>query len=110
VKLESVRPAGTACDTAPRDPGLPQTVREAAQEFESLFIAQIMQTMRRTAPETGLVGAGGGGRLFREMLDQELSKEIAHSGGFGIAEILFRQLAPEGAGQERPVQERDHED
>jgi peptidoglycan hydrolase FlgJ len=85
-----------AAGSAPRD------LREATGEFESLFITQIMQAMRATVPESGLMGDGGGQRVFREMLDQELSRHIAHAGGLGIGEILYRQLTE---GQTSPTDE-----
>ena len=30
--------------------------------------------------------------IFREMLDQELSRQIAFAGGFGIGDMLYQQL------------------
>jgi peptidoglycan hydrolase FlgJ len=70
----------------------PRTLREATEEFESLFVAQMMRSMRSTVPDSGLLGAGGGQQIFREMLDHELSRRAAYSGGFGIGEMLYRQL------------------
>jgi peptidoglycan hydrolase FlgJ len=73
-------------------PGTPGTLREAAQEFESLFIAQMMKSMRGTVPQSGLMGSDSGQGIFREMLDQELSRQIAFAGGFGIGDMLYQQL------------------
>ncbi len=70
----------------------PRTLREAAQEFESLFIAQVMKTMRGTVAQSGLMGSDSGQGIFREMLDQELSRQIAFAGGFGIGDMLYQQL------------------
>jgi flagellar protein FlgJ len=70
----------------------PRTLREAAREFESLFVAQVVKAMRSTVPDGGFLGSSGGERIFREMLDQELSREIAFAGGFGIGDVLCRQL------------------
>ncbi len=87
---------GTVASTVqPLDSGTPRTLREATQEFESLFIAQMMKEMRSTVPESGLLGSGSEQGIFREMLDQELSRRIAGTGGFGIGEILYQQLASE---------------
>jgi len=71
---------------------MPRTLREAAQEFESLFIAQVMKTMRGTVAQSGLMGSDSGQGIFREMLDQELSRQIAFAGGFGIGDMLYQQL------------------
>jgi peptidoglycan hydrolase FlgJ len=83
--------AGTEDATTPR------TVREAAQEFESLFVAKLMESMRRTVPQGGLLGESSSLQIFREMLDQETARQIAKGGGFGIGEMLSHQLAPDEA-------------
>jgi Rod binding domain-containing protein len=75
-----------------RNAGTPGTLREAAQEFESLFIAQMMKSMRGTVPQSGLMGSDSGQGIFREMLDQELSRQVAFAGGFGIGDMLYQQL------------------
>jgi Rod binding domain-containing protein len=75
-----------------RDPSTPGTLREASQEFESLFIAQMMKSMRATVPQSKLLGSDSGQGMFRELLDQELSRQIAFAGGFGIGDILYQQL------------------
>jgi peptidoglycan hydrolase FlgJ len=75
-----------------REPSAPGALRQATQEFESLFIAQMMKTMRGTVPQSGLMGSDSGQGIFREMLDQELSRQIAFAGGFGIGDILYQQL------------------
>src|ERR1051325_6767514 len=84
--ISTVQPAVTPRE----DPKL----REAAQDMESLFVTQMLQAMRQTVPESGLLGSGSGQKLFRDMLDQELAKEISHGSGLGIGEMLYRQLAP----------------
>ena len=73
--------------------GLPGNLREACQEFESLFIQQMVASMRNTVPQSSLLGTGSGQRIFREMLVQELSRGIARAGGFGVADMLYSQLS-----------------
>jgi Rod binding domain-containing protein len=77
----------------------PTTLREATRQFESLFISQLMKSMRATVPESQLMGVDGGQQLFREMLDQELANRVAEAGGIGIGEMLYRQLAPSQPGK-----------
>lgn len=73
-----------------------ENLRAAAQEFESLFINMMFRSMR----EANSVFAEGNpfesqeSTLFREMLDNQLSVEMAQGGGIGLADILIRQLAP----------------
>ena len=93
VSMAGIPPAGSQ----------PRSLREATQEFESLFVAQLMQSMRGTVPESGLMGNGSGQQIFRQMLDQELSRQVAFSGGFGIGEMLYRQL---GGDEASPAEHR----
>jgi peptidoglycan hydrolase FlgJ len=88
MKIPSVQPAGSLSDHSSH-----ARLRELTQEFESLFVSQVMQSMRRTVPESRLIDHNSGQHLFQDMLDQELSRRIADAGGFGLGEILYRQLA-----------------
>ena len=72
--------------------GTTPTLRRATQEFESILIAQRMQTMRATVPDDGLIGSDSGQGMFRDMLDQEFCRQIAFAGGFGIGDLLYQQL------------------
>ena len=88
-----------------REPALPTTVpgeesdlREVAREFESILLNEVFKAMRRTVnADASGPGQGNGGfalDLFTGMLDEELAKGGGASGGFGLAEELYRQLAP----------------
>lgn len=91
MEITTIRSTPSAA--AANEGGQPHTLREATQEFESLLIAQLLKTMRGTVPESGLMGSGSGQQLFREMLDQEFARQIAFAGGFGLGEIVYRQMA-----------------
>ena len=83
----------------------PTTIKEAAQQLESLFIGQLMAAMRRTAPQGGAIKTSGGEEIFRQMFDQEIAQRISQRGGVGIGEMLNQQLSvqkvgPSGAGEE----------
>jgi flagellar protein FlgJ len=93
----------------PGAPPAPKTLREATQEFESVFIAKIFEGMRRTVPESGLMGDDSGTKTFQEMLDQQLSRQIARGGGLGIGDILYRQLSGGQPEQTQPSSGPDQE-
>lgn len=90
MEIAKIGTAQTAIDAASGSP----TLREATQQFESLFISQLMKSMRDTVPQSQLLSAGTGQQLFREMLDQEIAGRVSQSGGIGIGEMLFQQLSP----------------
>jgi flagellar protein FlgJ len=88
AKIGSVQPVTGGTGGCPS-----QSLRDATQQFETLFISQLMKSMRGTVPQSGLMGSGGGQQLFREMLDQELAGRVAQAGGIGIGEMLYQQLS-----------------
>lgn len=61
---------------------------KAAQNFESLFMGQLIKTMRKTLPEGTLAGKG----LPEIMFDQVMGSALSEGGGIGLAELLYRNL------------------
>jgi len=67
-------------------------LREACQEMESVFLNQVLSTMRSTVPPNALLGRSQAEDIFQGMLDQEYAKSASKTGSIGLAEIIFRQL------------------
>ncbi|MDN5323922.1 MAG: peptidoglycan hydrolase FlgJ [Clostridia bacterium] len=68
-------------------------LKEACQQFESIFINHMISRMRATIPEGGLFGKSQGEEIFQDMLDEKYAEKISEAGGIGLAEILYEQLA-----------------
>jgi flagellar protein FlgJ len=68
-----------------------KAVREAAREFEQLFVQMLMKAMREATAQHDPL-ASDSARMFQGMLDAEWAKGIARR-GIGLAPILERQLA-----------------
>lgn len=82
--------------TAQRPEGTdPDAVGEAAKQFESFFLAQILKNMRQTIPKDGLFEQGFSSEVYTEMLDQEYARSLSESGGIGLADVLERQFLGE---------------
>ena len=83
----------------------PQALKKAAQQFEALFVQMMLKSMRATVPENELTG-NEQTRLYQEMLDSQLAQQIstgsAGGSGFGLAEMIERQLARDNAPQATP--------
>ncbi len=61
--------------------GRAKNLRAVAQEFESMFMNQLMKGMRKTVPESGLLSDKSQAQtIFRDMLDTEVTKQGARSG------------------------------
>lgn len=67
-------------------------VRAAAQEFEAVFLAQMLAPMFETLESDSLFGGGPGEEIYRSILVEEYGKEIARAGGIGIADSIEREL------------------
>jgi peptidoglycan hydrolase FlgJ len=83
---------------AARDPK--GAVRQAASQFEALFMQMVMKSMRDAVPKSGLMESGGGGEVFQGMLDTQFSQAMTgRPGGLGdmIAKQLMRNMAPDPA-------------
>ncbi len=66
-------------------------LRAAAQQFEAMFLQMVLKAMRDTVPEGGLFD-GNDTKLYRSMLDQQLSQTLSAGGSTGLAAIIERQL------------------
>jgi flagellar protein FlgJ len=71
--------------------GSPDATRGAAQQFEALFINQMMKSMRDATPQDGLTD-NQQTKMFTSMLDQQLSQNMSKR-GMGLADVLVRQLS-----------------
>jgi len=65
--------------------------REAAEQFESLFIQTMLKSMRQATEGDSLTGSDQM-NMYRDMMDQQLSIDLAKRGGIGIADVIQRQL------------------
>lgn len=70
-----------------------EAIREKAQEFEAVFISQMLAPMfDGIGEEAGMFGGGHAEGMYRSMMIEEIGKEMAASGGIGIADQVAAQL------------------
>jgi len=67
-------------------------VRRAAEEFESVFLAQFLGAMWEEVEVDETFGGGHGEQVFRGMLLNEYAREMSKAGGLGIADHLEREM------------------
>ena len=65
-------------------------VREAAKQFETLFMQELMKSMRATTMDSGMLDSSGG-ELATGMLDQQMAGQMSGMKG-GLADAIARQL------------------
>jgi murein DD-endopeptidase MepM/ murein hydrolase activator NlpD len=88
------RPAASLLQKAGRGKGEnAAALREAAKEFEALFLSYMLNVMRESIEDSGLTDNGLGRDIYTELFDQELARSMAGRGALGIADLLIRKLS-----------------
>jgi flagellar protein FlgJ len=69
----------------------PKAVREAAKQFESLFMRELIKSMREATMKSGLMDSDGE-KLGTDLLDQQFAVQLAGMPG-GLTDAITRQLS-----------------
>ncbi|MCX2722051.1 rod-binding protein [Roseibium salinum] len=94
--LQSATPANAQPNPMDALRGVDRTnktaVREAAEEFEAVFLNTMLQNMFTGLDDGGTWGAGTGSDAWQSLLIDEYAKTIAQTGGIGLADNVEREL------------------
>ncbi|MDD4556580.1 MAG: rod-binding protein [Alphaproteobacteria bacterium] len=66
--------------------------KETAEDFEAFFLSRTMESMFETVSTEGMFGGGNAERIYRSMLINEYGKNIAQSGGIGVADHVMNTI------------------
>lgn len=70
--------------------------QEIARQAEELFARTLLKEVRKAMPEGGMLGGGQEGGMWDDLLDEELAKRIADTGGLGVGDQILRLLGDGG--------------
>jgi len=87
-------PQGPTTSLAPRSPDSAAqrgALRAAAQQFEAVFLRQMIGSMRQAHLADDMFGSQATDQ-FRDMADANLADSMSHQGVFGIAQLLLAQF------------------
>jgi peptidoglycan hydrolase FlgJ len=73
----------------------PQALKEAAQQFESLFTGMVLKSMREANFGDSLFGSDQED-MYQDMYDDQIASEISKGRGLGLADMLVQQLRRSG--------------
>jgi peptidoglycan hydrolase FlgJ len=73
----------------------PQALKEAAQQFESLFTGMVLKSMREANFGDSLFGSDQED-MYQDMYDDQIAAEISKGRGLGLADMLVQQLRRSG--------------
>lgn len=69
-------------------------LKEQCKDFEAIFVKMMLDSMDKTIDHKNDPFYGGQGEeIFKGMLNDERSKEIAKTQSVGIAELMYKQLS-----------------
>ncbi len=69
-----------------------QQIREAAKDFEAMFVSQMLEHMFAGVKVNPMGQDGAAEDMYQSMLLDEYGKIIAQSGGVGIADHVMREM------------------
>jgi len=93
------RPLDALRASAAQDPKA--AIREAAKQFEALFMQQLMKSMRDASMSSGMLD-NEGTRMGTDMLDTQLATKMTWLPG-GLADLIAKQLQRQMGGAEVPA-------
>jgi flagellar protein FlgJ len=79
----------------------PAAIAHAAKEFESLFMRELIKSMRQATMRSGLLDSQAGD-MGADLLDQQLAQVMSGRPG-GLSEIIARQLSKQVQGADKPL-------
>lgn len=78
-----------------------EAAEKVAKDFESILIYKLLEEMKRTIPESGLLDDGVSQQI-QDMFWYHLAEELADKGGFGIWKQLLEHTSLAAAVSEAP--------
>ena len=76
----------------PGQTGNTAAARQAAEDFEAVFLSQMLSHMFAGVETGGPFGGGHAEEVFRSVMVDEYGKMMARSGGVGIADNVMSEI------------------
>ncbi len=89
----SIPPMALTPAAAAAAPANAAKLHKAAEDFAAVALGEMLNPMFDTVDTAdGLFGGSAGEAAFKPMLVAEIAKQIARSGGLGLAEPIYQQM------------------
>lgn len=88
-------------------PGAPKAAKgmsdaqidKTAKDFESVLIQNLMENMRATVDESGLLENDAGGQQVQSIFWSYLSQDVSQKGGLGLWKQISQQMKAQAAAE-----------
>ncbi len=67
-------------------------LQKSCEGFEAIFINTLLQEMRKTIPDDGLLPTSSASRTWQQLFDNQLAETLASRQEMGVAKMLYQQL------------------
>lgn len=78
--------------TSSTDTSRSTSLEKLAQQFESVFLTQLLSVMKLSGTGDGLFEGTSGKDIYMSMVEQALAQALAERGGLGLAEPVLEHL------------------
>ena len=65
---------------------------KAATDFEALLLQQMVQSMWKAVPSEGMLSGSNEEAMYRDMLSEQFSQELAKSQSLGLKEAVLGEM------------------
>jgi peptidoglycan hydrolase FlgJ len=69
-----------------------EKLKKACGDFEAIFIAKMLKTMRQGIPKSRLLDGGIQEDIYNSLFDEEVSRSLAQKRGLGIGKMLYESI------------------
>ena len=80
-----------------KDPKSPQAIHAVAEQVDALFLQMMLKSMRQAATDVGDHQSNELG-MYQDLFDKQVALSISARGGFGIGDMIARQLEAQAGG------------
>ena len=96
TSLANALPSVPSASGAQKRSDDPKRIADAAQQFESLLIAQLLKSMRGSGAD-GWLGTGDdqAGAQALDLAEEQMAQALARQGGLGLAHVVAQGLQRE---------------
>jgi flagellar protein FlgJ len=81
----------------------PEALRAAAQQFEALFIQQLLKGMRAAKLSEGILDSEES-EFYLDMSDKQMALDLAKGKGIGLADMIVQQLSQSHGVKEKSIE------
>jgi len=69
------------------------SLKKATDNIEAMFLKDLLTQMEKSQG-TKMFGSGPGSDIYQDMMNQELTQQVAKGGQFGVSKMLYGELSP----------------